>query len=279
MKKDLSILRLKEIIGKTGFFMVGVLFARPALTSYNFLIAFQFLGLCLVNGISVYLINAGFGYEQDIKNDRLHFLKKYKQSSILLAGFSLLVIALILLYLFIRDLFVPALVVYFIWIIYSLPNGLKGIPIMGMMCAFIAQMIHFHLGYLVFAPWSHESIVLSIYFAVLFCGGHALHEVIDFDADKRAGINTSAVAFGKRNLFLASNYIFVFGTLYLTFLYFYNVIQVYWLIPYVLAFFLQLLFLLKLPSNWNKEDLFDYRRKYMTAYLLATLAVTFIIYL
>jgi 4-hydroxybenzoate polyprenyltransferase len=130
----------------------------------------------------------------------------------------------------------------------------------------------------VFSPWGRESILLSIYFALLFCGGHALHEVIDFEADKRTGIQTSAVAFGKRNLFLVSNYIFAFGALYITVLSFYGMLPLHWLVPYMLAFLSQLWFLIKLTPDWSKEDLFVYRRKYMTAYLLATVAVTFIIY-
>jgi 4-hydroxybenzoate polyprenyltransferase len=275
----LSILRLKEIVGKTGFFIVGMLFATPAITENNILVAVEFLGLCVLNGMAIYLINAGFGYEQDVVNHRLHYLQKYKRSSILVAGFLLLIIALILLYLFKHELLLPALSVYFIWIFYSLPNGLKGIPIMGIVCAFIAQILHFHIGYLVFSGWNSESIFLSIYFALLFCGGHALHEVIDFEADKNAGVKTSAVFFGRRHLFYVSNLIFGVSILYIITFMVMNVLPFHWVMPYYFAFAFQLWFFLGIPKEWDKNDLFNYRRKYMTAYGIATVAVMLMMYL
>ncbi len=251
----------------------------PPINLVTLVTIFKFLGLCLLNGIAVYLINAGLGYEQDRVNERLLSLRQFNRSSIILTGFLLLIIALTLLYFFSERLLLPALVVYGIWIIYSLPNGLKGVPLLGMVCAFIAQLLHFHLGYLVFSTWSMQSILLAVFFSLLFMAGHALHEVIDHDADKQAGIMTSAVFFGKQKIFILTNLLFAAATLYLFVLAYLEILTLYQIIPYMAAYVIHLIFLVQLPVRWrtDNEQLFEFRRKYMIAYLTATIAVFFIL--
>jgi len=50
-------------------------------------------------------------------------------------------------------------------------------------------------------------------------------------------------------------------------------------VPYFIAFIIQQWFYFKLPAEKGSNELFVYRRKYMTAYLLATVAVMLIMYL
>ncbi|HEY8938015.1 MAG TPA: UbiA family prenyltransferase [Cyclobacteriaceae bacterium] len=279
MTKLLAGLRIKEIIGKAGFFMVGIIFSHPQVSFTNLVIAIQFFCLCILNGIAIYLINAGLGYQQDKSNERLSILHTFKRSSTLISGSLFLVVSLILLYFFSSNLLIPALAIYLIWTLYSLPKGLKGIPLLGLLTSFVAQILHFHIGYLVFSDWSNTSILISIYFALLFMAGHALHEVIDFDADaSTTTVNTSAVFFGRKKVWLASNYIFGLAAIYLASLAYFSVLPWQLTLPYVIAFSIQQWFLFTVPSNWTTNDLFDYRRKYMTAYLLATGAVMLIFY-
>ncbi|HTJ51634.1 MAG TPA: UbiA family prenyltransferase [Cyclobacteriaceae bacterium] len=278
MKKLLAGLRIKEIVGKAGFFMVGVIFANPQASITNLVIAIQFFCLCMMNGIAIYLINAGLGYQQDKLNERLYELHTFNRSATLVSGFMLLIISLILLYLFSSNLLIPALAIYFIWTLYSLPKGLKGTPLLGLLSSFIAQILHFHIGYLVFSDWSSDSIFISIYFALLFTAGHALHEVIDFEADATANVNTSAVFFGRKKIWLASNYIFGLAAIYIAGLSYFSILSWWLVLPYLIAFGIQQNFLFALPSNWTTKDLFEYRRKYMTAYLFATGAVMLILY-
>ena len=278
MKKYLDILRLKEIIGKAGFFMVGVMFAKPAISLENFLITVQFFGVCLLNGIAVYLINAGLGYQQDQNNERLHELHSVKRTVILRAGYFLVVVSLAWLYFFSAKLLLPAIAIYVIWILYSLPNGLKGIPFFGLVCAFLAQILHFHIGYLVFCDWSMNSILLSVYFSLLFAAGHALHEVIDYHADQKAGLRTSAVFLGKENVFRISNYIFISAAIYLIMLAGMGTMRWIFITPYLVAFIVQMWFLFLLNANWSNDELFEFRRRYMLAYMLATVVYLLIIY-
>jgi 4-hydroxybenzoate polyprenyltransferase len=278
LKKIASIIRLKEIIGKTGFFLVGVLFANPSISDRNVFIGVEFFCLCILNGISIYLINAGFGYENDRDNVRLKNMSRTDRTTLLVAGFVLLSISLSLLTLFCYDLLLPAIGIYAIWILYSMPRGLKGIPLMGLVSAFTAQILHFYIGYRVFSEWSLHAFLISIYFSFLFAAGHALHEVIDFDADRVANIRTSAVVFGKRNVWMVTHVLFAVAFGYLITLMIAGIISWRIALPYVLAFALQSWFYMKLPSMPGGEELFDYRRKYMIAWLLATVAVAISMY-
>jgi 4-hydroxybenzoate polyprenyltransferase len=277
VKKYLTALRLKEIIGKSGFFMVGVLFAQPAITFDNILRSIHFLALCLINGLAIYLLNAYFGYQQDQSNERLVRLRTPERSRLLVAALVFTTVGLVWVCLFSTRLIIPALIIYVVWIIYSIPNGLKRVPVLGLVCAFVGQFIHFHLGYLVFADEGLYSILLAVYFALLFAGGHALHEVIDHDADKEAGLKTSSVYFGRGVLFQVSNGLFALAAACLLVFGWLDLIGWNVVIPYELAFLVQVW----LVANVNKSSnatLFVYRRKYMIVFVVSTVVVGVLLY-
>lgn len=276
VKEYLDALRLKEIIGKIGFFMVGILFSKPSPTIGNLISLIHFSGICLINGITIYLINAALGYTKDKPNERLIVTRKFSVQTTVLVAVVLFVISFIWLYLYSAKLLLPAFAVYVVWIIYSMPHGLKGVPVMGLLCAFIGQIVHFHVGYLVFSDWSTGSILLSIYFALLFSAGHAIHEVIDYKADKEVEVRTSAVAFGKEAMFRVSDYIFTGSIVYLMGLGWLQILPLILTIPYMLAFIYQHWFLSK--PFLDDNSVFVFRRKYMIAYSLATAAVIVLIY-
>jgi 4-hydroxybenzoate polyprenyltransferase len=276
VKSLLRALRIKEIIGKAGFFMVGVLFAEPPINIKNLTIIIHFFVICIVNGIAIYLFNAAFGFHQDKTNNRLGDLNRFERTKLLTLGIITGAIGFIWLYLFSPMLVLPALIVYALWIIYSFPRGLKRIPLLGLVTAFTGQLVHFHLGYFVFDELSIESILIAGYFSLLFTAGHALHEVIDHDADKKAGLKTSAVFFGRSFLNKISTALFVIAALDLLAIHLLGAISWTILAPYEAAFIVQL-FLIRRLSNPDNEALFAYRRKYMLLYAGATLAVAILI--
>ena len=49
-----------------------------------------------------------------------------------------------------------------------------------------------------------RGLVISLFFGLVFAGGHLNQEVRDYEADLLNGIRTNAVAFGRRRAFLAS---------------------------------------------------------------------------
>lgn len=88
--------------------------------------------------------------------------------------------------------------------IYSLPCiNSKGRPLLSSLTHFAGGMLHFLLGYSLFAPIDRNAVLIASFFALAFTAGHVIQEVQDYDADMRAGIRTNAVAFGKVPAFIA----------------------------------------------------------------------------
>lgn len=68
--------------------------------------------------------------------------------------------------------------------------------------------LHFLLGYTLSRDLDASGLVISLFFGLVFAGGHLNQEVRDYEGDLRNGIRTSAVVFGRRRTFLASLCIF-----------------------------------------------------------------------
>ena len=65
-------------------------------------------------------------------------------------------------------------------------------------------MLHFLLGYTAFHIFDLNGLALSLFFGLVFAGGHLNQEVRDYEGDLLNGIRTTAVVFGRRTTFLAS---------------------------------------------------------------------------
>jgi 4-hydroxybenzoate polyprenyltransferase len=81
-------------------------------------------------------------------------------------------------------------------------------PIASSLAHFIGGLLHFLLGYTLFAPFDDRGLVISFFFALTFTAGHLNHEVHDFDFDRQNNLMTNAVAFGKRPVFIGSFILF-----------------------------------------------------------------------
>ncbi len=75
---------------------------------------------------------------------------------------------------------------------------------MGSINHLLGGALHFLLGYTVFHALDASGLVISLFFGLVFAGGHLNHEVRDYEGDLFNGIRTSAVVFGCRRTFLAS---------------------------------------------------------------------------
>ncbi|PYS67940.1 MAG: hypothetical protein DMF69_21650 [Acidobacteria bacterium] len=80
----------------------------------------------------------------------------------------------------------------------------KSTPIMASTNHLLGGALHFLLGYTLFRPLEAKGLLISLFFGLVFAGGHLNQEVRDYDGDLLTGIRTSAVAFGCRRTFLAS---------------------------------------------------------------------------
>jgi 4-hydroxybenzoate polyprenyltransferase len=84
------------------------------------------------------------------------------------------------------------------------PRFGKSTPIAASINHLLGGALHFLLGYTLSRDLDASGIVISLFFGLVFAGGHLNQEVRDYEGDLLNGIHTSAVVFGCRRAFLAS---------------------------------------------------------------------------
>ena len=84
------------------------------------------------------------------------------------------------------------------------PSFGKRTPIVGSINHLLGGALHFLLGYTLSRPLDASGLVISLFFGLVFAGGHLNQEVRDYEGDLLNGIRTNAVAFGCQRTFLAS---------------------------------------------------------------------------
>jgi len=80
----------------------------------------------------------------------------------------------------------------------------KRTPIVGSINHLLGGALHFLLGYTVAHALDVSGLVISLFFGLVFAGGHLNQEVRDYEGDLLNWIRTSAVVFGRQRAFLAS---------------------------------------------------------------------------
>jgi 4-hydroxybenzoate polyprenyltransferase len=88
------------------------------------------------------------------------------------------------------------------------PSFGKGTPVVASINHLLGGALHFLLGYTLSHDLDARGLVISLFFGLVFAGGHLNQEVRDYEGDLLNGIRTSAVVFGPRRTFLASLCIF-----------------------------------------------------------------------
>jgi 4-hydroxybenzoate polyprenyltransferase len=88
------------------------------------------------------------------------------------------------------------------------PRFGKSTPIMASLNHLFGGALHFMLGYTLTRGLDASGLVISLFFGLVFAGGHLNQEVRDYEGDLLSGVQTSAVVFGCRRAFLASLYTF-----------------------------------------------------------------------
>jgi 4-hydroxybenzoate polyprenyltransferase len=84
------------------------------------------------------------------------------------------------------------------------PRFGKSTPIAASVNHLLGGALHFLLGYTLSRDLDASGLVISLFFGLVFAGGHLNQEVRDYEGDLLNGIRTSAVVFGCRRTFLAS---------------------------------------------------------------------------
>lgn len=254
--------RSAEVAMMLGFPATGILFAFTDIRQLFSLKVIIFTLATFALSSAIYAFNAWAGYSEDVENERLSDLKNKKKFFIY--SMILFIILFIVLYSLIDILLVVlSLISFFIWMVYSFPKkGFKYKPLLGTMIHFAGQVIHFQMGFAVLMKPDINSILISFYFALLFSAGHLNHELIDYEADRKMGINTGAVHFGKKNWEIVSSVLFSISTLYILVISTLKVVDFFYCLPFVAGGIIHIAHRLFLYKNDLSQKRFISERKF-----------------
>lgn len=217
--RPLLSLRLGEIIVMSGFFTIGIFFAPINLRQHTSQLVWAFIGI-LAYILSVYTLNSYADYQADKINPRLAHLSRIKKKTYLALAITG-VAAFAGIFGSLNLLLIPiSLAAYLTWIFYYVLQY-KGLPYIGTLIHFVAGILHFHFGFCSLLYPTLESLLSSVFFALVLSAGHVNHEILDYAADMQASVNTTAVRIGlqkaNRNLLV----LFLLGFVYGMFIFFF----------------------------------------------------------
>jgi len=214
---------------------MGIVFAFDDVSSLFSADVFFFISGIFFLCVAVYSFNAWAGSGEDPSNDRLSALRSKKGK--FMAATVISVIFFLAVFMMVKPLFaILATISFVLWTIYSWPRiGFKYRPVLGTLIHFIGQGIHFQIGFATLKPTDLNSILISIYFSLLFSAGHINHELIDYEPDKKMGIRTGAVCYGKALWEKLSFSVFTFSTVYLLMLTVFHSADILLFWPFIFA--------------------------------------------
>jgi len=277
LKRWIKAFRLEEVFLMSGFFIIGGIFAIESFDKENIvkLLLISIMSFFIV--ISVYAFNSAAGKEQDKNNIRLKNLWDFKKCTFLIFAIVSFTISMVI-SIYLKPVSATiSLIIIIIWILYSHPRfGLKQKAIWGTIIHFIGQILHFNLAYIIFCNISIESVFVSMYFAFAFSSGHLLHEIIDYDADKQAGLKTSAIMFGHKKTLIAIISLLIINFLLLIFLGFFGYIDKTAFFCFLPASFFHLIYMVRFYYSKNINPIVI-RNTYRILYFIS--GFTFFVFL
>ena len=209
----LSSIRFDEVLVLQGTPVMGAILALGTLT-FNDCIRATLFGvgsLCLVG--HVFVMNDWAGIEGDLR-DPHRATRTFASKGVSRAAVGFLAIGLLGMTLLLFSLLGPAslalaMVILGLSALYSAPSiHMKGRPVLGSSLHLVGGTLHFLLGYATFSAVDARSIVIGCFFGLIFAAGHLMHETRGYEGDRLNGIRTNAVAFGKRQSFVAGIVLF-----------------------------------------------------------------------
>ena len=273
MNKVLSFLksaRSAEVALMIGFPITGALVAFDSVSDlFTVDLLLFILGVFFLCS-AVYSFNGWAGMAEDEKNIRLSALKG-KRKFFLFSLIIFIVSFIIIFSLLSSFLVISSIVSFFLWMVYSFPKkGFKYKPVLGTLIHFVGQILHFEMGYSVIKETDSFSLLVSIYFALLFSAGHINHELIDYEADKEAGTQTGAVYFGKKAWTYVSFILFSGATLFLLWTSVTKTINIIIFFPFIAAGFIHVARkLMTYRYDFSRERFLSERSFYRFAYFVA----------
>jgi 4-hydroxybenzoate polyprenyltransferase len=264
-------IRFDEVFVLQGTPLMGVAFSMGAITSANIETAFVFVSGSILLVSHVFTLNDWADIAHGLKTpDPLVSSRRLFWFSTFLLIASLLVFTLIS-----WRVVVLGIIVAVLGFFYSHPKlNFKGTPIASSLPHLVGGFFHFLLGYGVFSAIDQRGVLIALFFALTFAAGHLNHEVRDFEVDSKTNARTNAVAFGKKNTFVAGLVLFTCAYLCLFLL------GVFRLIPRPLSFVAALFYLLHLVwslrvlrSQFRPDILERFQIRYRALYALIGLGM------
>jgi 4-hydroxybenzoate polyprenyltransferase len=217
----LSCVRYREVLVLQGAPVMGGVLAmgKPTMHKAALGAVFAVANFCLV--AHMWSLNDWADRHADLADDSksLHVFTRKGIDPATMLGLSLglLSAALALFAWLTAATFWIALGLSLLSLLYSFPGlHAKGVALLSSLPHLAGGFLHFLLGYSLFAAVGPNALRIAVVFALVFTAGHGVQEVQDHDADRRAGIRTNAVVFGKSAVFGVSLVAFLFVYAYLS---------------------------------------------------------------
>jgi 4-hydroxybenzoate polyprenyltransferase len=216
----LSCIRFDEVLVLQGAPLLGAVFSMGRFTLEGVVTLLVFAaGSCFLVA-HVFVLNDWSGMSSDLLDPNratdVFMTRGIGRAEIGYLCVALLAVSLLLLSQLGSLTLVIALMIAGLSALYSAPaSQLKGVPLLNSALHLVGGMLHFLLGYSVFRIVDARGLEIGCFFALTFSGGHLIHEVRDLDGDRRNGIRTNAVRFGKAQSFAAGLTLFTIADLLL----------------------------------------------------------------
>ena len=208
-----SCIRYQDVLILQGSPLLGAAFAVHAFTLETLIqgMVFALASMLLVAHIFSFNDWAGIALDSNDPNKSadVFVTRGVGRRDVALLSLGLLVASLLLFALLRRQTLLLGVTIAALGALYSHPSlNAKGIAVVSSLPHLIGGVLHFLLGYSLFAAIDGRATLIGLFFALTFTAGHLNQEVRDYDGDRLNGIRTNAVAFGKTAAFAAGGLLF-----------------------------------------------------------------------
>lgn len=203
-----SCIRYREVLVLQGSPLLGAAFAMGELSTEKIARLLLFAPASFLLVAHIFTFNDWAGVALDSKDPNkspdVFVTRGVTPREVAILSFGLLFASLLLFAFLPARTFLLAAAIAALGFLYSHPaTNAKGTPILSSAPHLIGGVLHFLLGYSLFAGLDRRGALIALFFALTFTAGHLNQEVRDHDGDRAHGLLTNAVRFGKRPAFLA----------------------------------------------------------------------------
>lgn len=269
-------LRLTEALLMTGFIIVGAVFALQKTADIDWAGLMWASAASYLLMLSVYSANSLLGWKDDKNNQRLEALHGFKKPFFTITSLLFYIVSFVICFLLNPESLFLHFTVFALWFLYALPGFGKHLPVVGSILHVLVAIAQFNFAYMFFQPLSAESLLLSVYFALLITGGHLHHEIIDYEVDKSNKIKTSTVKWGIANTKIFSFLIFASASIYVITLKLMGLFDTFQMLVFAFAFQIHLILYFFVGGNIETHSAkrLLYRLLYRIIYFVCGLIVS-----